>query len=55
MVSKFFGYANSLLQQLSRWLISDDFGDKDAGCGDPGLVWLHVICGCGASWYSQSL
>ncbi len=22
--------------------ISDDLGGEDAGCGGPGLVWLHV-------------
>ncbi len=37
-VQKFFGYANRLLQQLSRWLVSDDLGGEDAGCGGPGLV-----------------
>ncbi len=21
---------------------------EDAGCGGPGLVWLHVVCGCKA-------
>ncbi len=35
---------------LSRWLVSDDFGGKDVGCGGPGLVWLHVVCGCEAGW-----
>ncbi len=27
------------------WLqkISDDLGGEDAGCGGPGLVWLHVV------------
>ncbi len=54
-VQKFFSYANRLLQQLSVWLISDDLGDKDAGCGGPGLVWLHVVCGCEAGWmYCQN-
>jgi hypothetical protein len=24
-------------------------GEKD-GCGGPGLVWLHVVCGCEAGW-----
>ncbi len=47
-VQKFFGYANQLLQQLSAWLVSDDLGGEDAGCGGPGLVWLHVVCGCEA-------
>ncbi len=55
-VQKFFGYANWLLQQLSGWLVSDDLGGKDAGCGGPGLVWLHVVCGCEAGWlYCQIL
>ncbi len=44
-MQKFFGYANRLLQQL----VSDDLGDEDAGCGGPGLLWLHVVCGCEAS------
>ncbi len=54
-------YRNSLviqtdLQQLSRWLISEDLGGEDAGCGGPGLVWLHVVCGCEAGWmYCQIL
>ncbi len=42
-VQKFFGYANRLLQQLSGWLVSDDLGGEYAGCGGPGLVWLHVV------------
>ncbi len=55
-VQKFFGYANQLLQQLSGWLVSDDLGGEDAGCGGPGLVWLHVVCGCEAGWmYCQIL
>ncbi len=45
-MQEFFGYANRLLQQLSVWLVSDDLGGEDAGCGGPGLVWLHVVCGC---------
>ncbi len=49
-MQKFFGYANRLLQQLSGWLISDDLGGEDAGYGGPGLVWLHVVCGCEAGW-----
>ncbi len=28
------------LPQLSGWLVSDDLGVEDAGCGGPGLVWL---------------
>ncbi len=43
-MQKSFGYANRLLQQLSGWLISDDLGGEDAGCGGPGLVWLHMVC-----------
>ncbi len=39
-----------LLQQLSGWLVSDDLGGEDAGCGGPGLVWLHVVCDCEAGW-----
>ncbi len=55
-VQKFFGYANRFLQQLSGWLVSDDLGGEDAGCGGPGLVWLHVVCGCEAGWmYCQIL
>ncbi len=55
-VQKLFGYANRLLQQLSGWLVSDDLGGEDAGCGGPGLVWLHVICSCEAGWmYCQIL
>ncbi len=55
-VQKFFGYANRLLQQLSGWLVSDDLGGKDAGCGGPGLVWLNMVCGCEAScMYCQIL
>ncbi len=53
-MQKLFGYANRLLQQLwqnhdqSGWLVSDDLGGEDAGCGGPGLVWLHMVCGCEA-------
>ncbi len=47
-MQKFFGYANRLLQQLSGWLVSDDLGGEDAGCGGPGLVWLHMVCSCEA-------
>ncbi len=49
-------YANRLLQQLSGWLVSDDLGGENAGCGGPGLVWLYVVCGCEAGWmYCQIL
>ncbi len=55
-VQKFFGYENWLLQQLSGWLVSDDLRGEDAGCGGPGLVWLHVVYGCEADWmYCQIL
>ncbi len=34
----------------------DDLGGEDAGCGGPGLVWLHVVCSCEAGWmYCQIL
>ncbi len=50
-VQKLFGYANCWLwQQLSGWLVSDDLGGEYAGCGGPGLVWLHMVCGCEAGW-----
>ncbi len=29
----------------SSWPVLDDLGGKDAGCGGPGLVWLHMVCG----------
>ncbi len=32
------------------WLVSDDLGGEDAGCEGPGLVWLHMVCGCEAGW-----
>ncbi len=55
-MQKFFGYSNQLLQQLSGWLVSDDLGGEDAGCGGPRLVWLHMVCGCEAGWmYCQIL
>ncbi len=49
----FFGYENRLLQQ-SGWLVSDDLGGEDAGCGGPGLVWLHMVCGCEAVGYTAN-
>ncbi len=53
---KLFGYANRLLQQLSGWLVSDDLGGEDAGCGGPGLMSVQVVCGCEAGWmYCQIL
>ncbi len=39
--SDFFGYANRLLQQLSRWLVSDDLGGEYAGCGC--YMWSVVV------------
>ncbi len=49
-------YANRILQQLSGRLVSDDLGGEDAGCGGPGLMWLHVVCGYEAGWmYCQIL
>jgi hypothetical protein len=31
---------------------SNKFTDsgEEAGCGNPGLVWLHVVCVCEAGW-----
>ena len=41
---------------MSRWLVSDDPVGEEAGCGGPGLAWLHVVCGCEAGWmYCQVL
>ncbi len=55
-VQKLFGYVNRLLQQLSGWLVSDNLRGEDARCGGPGLVWLHMVCGCEAGWmYCQIL
>ncbi len=45
-MQKFFGYAKRLLQQLSGWLVSDNLGDEDAGCGGPG----PVLGWCGYTW-----
>ncbi len=33
-----------------RVAVSDNLGGEDTGCGGPGLVWLHVVCGCEAGW-----
>jgi hypothetical protein len=30
--------------QQSRWMVSDNPAGEEAGCGGPGLTWLHVIC-----------
>ncbi len=36
--------------------VADHLGGEDAGCGGPGLVWLHVVCGCEAGcMYCQIL
>ena len=32
----------SQFHQLSGWLVSDDPAGEEAGCGGPGLSWLHV-------------
>ena len=34
--------------QLSGWLLPYDPASEEAGCGGPGLAWLHVVCGCEA-------
>ncbi len=47
-MQKLFGYENRLLKQMSGWLVSEDLEGEDAGCGGPGLVWLHVVCVCEA-------
>lgn len=49
-VLKFCGHANRLLQQLFGWLVSDDHGGEQAGCGGPGLARLHGVCDCEAGW-----
>ncbi len=56
-MQKFFGYANRLLQRLSGWLVSDDLGGEDAGCGGPGLVWFAVVrpVGCTAKFSETPL
>jgi hypothetical protein len=42
--------------QLSGWLVSDDPAVEEAGCGGPGLAWLHAVCGFVAGWtYCQIL
>ena len=30
--------------QLSGWLVSYNHVGEEAGCGGPGLAWLHVVC-----------
>ncbi len=39
---------NSLVRQTD--CCSSCPSGSDAGCGGPGLVWLHVVCSCEASW-----
>ncbi len=39
---------NRLLQQLSGWLVSDDLGGEDAGCGGPELM-------CRGKWWSHQI
>ncbi len=54
---------NSLVMQTDccsscpgDWSLGHDLGGEDAGCGVPGLVWLHVVCSCEAGWmYCQIL
>jgi hypothetical protein len=42
--------------QLSGWLDSDNPAGEEARCGGPGLVSLHMVCGCEARWtYSEIL
>jgi hypothetical protein len=56
LVQKFFTCANPQFHQLSGWVVSDDPAGEEAGCGVPGLAWLHVLCGCEAGWtYCQIL
>lgn len=33
-----------------RLLVSDNLAGDEAGCGGPGLAWLHVVRGCEAYW-----
>ncbi len=46
-----------MLQQLSGWLVSDDLGGENAGCGGPGLVWFAVVrpVECTAKFYEAPL
>ena len=34
---------NPQFPQLSEWMVSDDLAGEEAGCGGPGLAWLHVV------------
>jgi hypothetical protein len=53
---KIFGCAKRRFHQLSGWLVSDHPAGEEAGCGGPGLAWIHVVCGCEAGWtYCQIL
>lgn len=44
-----FDHSKSTVAAAVWWLFWDHLGDKDAGCGVLGLVWLHVACSCEAS------
>jgi hypothetical protein len=56
-----FPHKRALLQteiflSIISCLISDNPSGEEAGCGGPGLAWLHVVCGCEAGWtYCQIL
>ena len=52
----YFGCSNPQFHQLSGWLVLDDPTGEEAGCGCPGLAWVHMVCGCEAGWtYCQIL
>ena len=54
-MQKLFGCTNPQFH-LSGWQVADHPVDEEAECGGPGLAWLHVVCGCEASWtYCQIL
>ena len=44
------------ISSYGQGLISDDPAGEEAGCGGPGLEWLHLVSGCEAGWtYCQIL
>ncbi len=43
-------FCKPIVAAAVRGAVSDDLGGEDAGCGGPGLMWLHVVCGCEAGW-----